>query len=456
MNQVTPIKFDYCHFNALIEINNLKRHDMMFLITPFSLALACCYIDDDNHLQDLISFMSFKQQKVFAALIKTIQLLPPNPELVVDVQQMIMSIVERSGQTMSVLATVADIIGINVSKESNELKSRKTQSTQSDVKRSHSAPIFSMKKLKNEVKHRKAKDMQTFSTLIEQGPRKTLYYANKNTSSSLSSLAESFPNFQAVIDQVIAACQVSQLTNAPLSLPAINLQGYPGIGKTQFVSALAKALQLEFFTINAAAMTGRFELSGGNPQYGDSDLGAIGRIMCFEAKSFQPIILIDELCMAKDNPQDSIIQPLYSFFEREQRKCFKENFLNLELDLSGCIIFTTTNDFESLKPALKSRLVNMEIEPPTPEHMKAITENMYKHCLIDMKLEQYFNDKLSAALLATLCHLPPRDVIEKLRLAIGKACVRADGKDLVILKLSDLNMLDNDSEVNQIQPNKVH
>ena len=439
MNQVTPLKFDYCHFNALLEMDNLKRHDMMFLITPFSLALACCYIDDDNHLQDIISFMSFKQQRVFAALIKTVQLLPPNPELVVEVQQMIVSIVERSGQTMSVLATVADIIGISVSKESNELKSRKTQSTQSCIKRSSSASIFSMKKLKNEVKHRKAKDMQTFSTLIELGPKKSLYYASKDTANSLSALAKSFPNFQRVIDQVIAACQVSQLTNTPLSLPAINLQGHPGIGKTQFVSALAKALQLEFFTINAAAMTGRFELCGGNPQYGDSDLGAIGRIMCFEAKSFQPIILIDELCMAKDNPQDSIIQPLYTFFEREQRKSFKENFLNIELDLSGAIIFTTTNNLESLKPALKSRLVNFDIEAPTPNQMQAIIQNMYKHCLADMKLESYFSDKLSTMLLSALCYSSPRRVSEKLRLAIGKACVRAENTKNVVLVFDDFD-----------------
>ncbi|WP_286272808.1 AAA family ATPase [Thalassotalea hakodatensis] len=447
MSQITSFEFNYCHFNAFLEIDNLKRHDMMFLITPSSLALACCYIDDDNHLQDIISFMSFNQQRVFAAMIKTIQQLPPNPELVVDIQQMIMHIFEHSGQTISILATVIEITGIYVRKESNELEIKKPQPTENDMKRSNSASIFSMKKLKNEVKHRKPKDMQTFSTLIEQGPKKTLYYANKNTTSSLSSLAKSFPNFQDVVDQVIAACQVSQLTNTPLSLPAINLQGHPGIGKTQFVSALAETLNLEFFAINAAAMTGRFELCGGNPQYGDSDLGAIGRIMCFEAKSFQPIILIDELCMAKDNPQDSIIQPLYSFFEREQRKSFKENFLNLGLDLSGAIIFTTTNDFESLKPALKSRLVNMEIEPPTPEHMKAITENMYKHCLKDMKLEQYFNDKLSASLLSTLCQLPPRSVVEKLRLAIGKACVRANNKSRVTLVLEDFKGVDFHCEV---------
>ena len=168
-----------------------------------------------------------------------------------------------------------------------------------------------------------------------------------------------------------------------LSLPVINLQGPPGIGKTQFIKALAKTLHLEFFSINAAAMSGRFELSGGNPQYMDADLGMIGQIMCYEAKSFQPILLIDELCMARDNQHDSIIQPLYSFFDREQRKCFKENFLNLELDLSGAIVFTTTNDFKQLKPALKSRLVNIDIKTPTPQQMQASSKTFMKAaCLI--------------------------------------------------------------------------
>jgi len=134
----------------------------------------------------------------------------------------------------------------------------------------------------------------------------------------------------------------------------------------------------------------------------DADVGMIGQIMCYEAKSFQPILLIDELCMAKDNHHDSIIQPLYSFFDREQRKCFKENFLNLELDLSGAIIFTTTNDYKQLKPALQSRLVNIDIKTPTPKQTQSIVQIIYESCVIDMKLKHYFNAKLSHELLSTL------------------------------------------------------
>ncbi len=427
---------------------------MMTSISNFLLAIACCYIDD-NLFQSTINFMTVDQQKTFKLLIKKIQKLSPDLNLVIDVQQMIIQVFEHSEATNNLLATVTDIIDIRFCKGLHKLKDQKVPLDHNNEMKNKLAPVFSIKKLKNEMIHRKSKDMPTLNKLKALGPYKTLYYANKRITKALLALTKSFPNFQHVIGQVTAACQVSALTNTPLSLPVINLQGHPGIGKTQFVSALAKILQLEFFTINAPAMTGRFELCGGNPQYGDSDLGAIGRIMCFEAKSFQPIILIDELCMTKDNHQESIIQPLYSFFEREQRKCFKENFLNLELDLSGTIIFTTTNDFESLKPALKSRLVNVEIDPPTPEQMKAITQTMYKHCLTDMKLERYFSDKLSSVLLSTLCHLPPRSVTEKLRLAIGKACVRAD-EAVVTLGVSDFNLLDKDYKVNHNQAKKIH
>ena len=362
----------------------------MTSISTYSLATACCYIDDDGYLEDLISFMSYEQQKAFKSLIHTIQEVSPSPEFVVETQQMIMHIFKHFFPTISALATIADMMDINFSKGLKELSDDKALLAKTNTPACDCRPLFSLDKLKIEMVHRKPKDTPKLQELVDLGPNKAPYCADKSSIEALQQLAKSFPNFTSVIGQISAACQVSLLTNTPLSLPVINLQGPPGIGKTQFISALAKALTLEFFTINAAAMTGRFELSGANPQYSDADLGAIGRIMCFESKSFQPIILIDELCMAKDNQHDSIIQPLYAFFDREQRKCFKENYLNLELNVSGAFIFTTTNDYESLKPALKSRLVNNEIEPPTPLQMQAITLNIYQQCLVDMQLADYF------------------------------------------------------------------
>ena len=74
--------------------------------------------------------------------------------------------------------------------------------------------------------------------------------------------------------------------------------------------------------------------------------------------------------------------------------------------------------------------------------MQAIVQCIYEQCLSDMKLESYFSSKLSAKLLSALCHLPPRNVSEQLRLAIGKACIRAKRSQNVVLDFDDLKDID--------------
>ncbi|PCI58513.1 MAG: hypothetical protein COB35_13650, partial [Gammaproteobacteria bacterium] len=164
-----------------------------------------------------------------------------------------------------------------------------------------------------------------------------------------------------------------------------------------------------------------------------------GQIMCVEAKTFQPLILIDELCMARDNTSDSVIQPLYSLFDREQRKCFKEHYLALELDLSGTLIITTTNNFEQLKPALKSRLVNFEIKPPTKKQMHGIVATLYNESLTELALTPYFKPELPSTVLSLLAKTSPRVAKEEIRLAIGQACSRAKQNAKITLDVNDFN-----------------
>lgn len=131
--------------------------------------------------------------------------------------------------------------------------------------------------------------------------------------------------------------------------------------------------------------------------------------------------------------------------------------MNLELDLSGVIIFTTTNDYKTLKPALKSRVININIDQPTPTQMKAIAQSIYENCLSDMKLQHYFNAELSLKLLSNLCHFSPRRLTEEIRLAIGSACIRATKTqrvELVIEDFDSLNMSQNaKSDIHSVTSN---
>ena len=126
--------------------------------------------------------------------------------------------------------------------------------------------------------------------------------------------------------------------------------------------------------------------------------------------------------MARDNSNDSVIQPLYSMFDREQRKSFREHYLDINLDLSGALFISTTNNFDKLKPALKSRLVNIEIKPPTQKQMYGIVATIHHDSLLKMKLMPYFKAELSPIVLPLLAQKSPRVAKEAIRLVIGQAC----------------------------------
>ncbi len=53
----------------------------------------------------------------------------------------------------------------------------------------------------------------------------------------------------------------------PLEVTHILLLGEPGLGKTKFVSELAKVLQLPYFELSLATITSSFVLSGGDLQW---------------------------------------------------------------------------------------------------------------------------------------------------------------------------------------------
>ena len=307
-----------------------------------------------------------------------------------------------------------------------------------DIKRETNA-LFCEQTLLENIKKVAKKDEAKYQAVLAAGALKRLYVPQKTYLHQLDELAQRFPNFKAVITLIKSSIQISLLGGEAFSFPILNLQGEPGCGKTCFVKALADTLTLEFFMLNVASMSGRFELVGGNKQYGDADMGAIGQIMCVEAKTFQPLILIDELCMARDNTSDSVIQPLYSLFDREQRKSFKEHYLALELDLSGTLIITTTNNFEQLKPALKSRLVNFEIKPPTKKQMHGIVATLYNESLTELALTPYFKPELPSTVLSLLAKTSPRVAKEEIRLAIGQACSRAKQNAKITLDVNDFN-----------------
>jgi ATP-dependent Lon protease len=150
-------------------------------------------------------------------------------------------------------------------------------------------------------------------------------------------------------------------------------------------------------------------------------------------------MFLDELCLAKSDGEWAITPSLLSLFDAEQRKNVKEQFLDLNFDCSGVLFFTTTNNYENLLPALKSRLTNFDIKPPSKMEMKKICQNIYTSYLKEKKFQRHLEEQLSFDVTESLSLLTPREAKNTLISALRKAFVRsADCSELGQVTLQDI------------------
>ncbi|TWX46356.1 AAA family ATPase [Colwellia hornerae] len=295
-------------------------------------------------------------------------------------------------------------------------------------------------------------DAKVFQQIQEKGNMKKLLYVPHDYKDRLNKLAKNFPNFTQVIEFLMGCLTESFITNLPLDLPVINFDGCPGIGKSQFSIEFASLFGLDFNTMPVTSMGDKFELIGAHKTWNNASIGSFSKILLLKNDSFQPFVLIDELCMVKSIGERNLVPTLLSLFESEQSQSVTENFLGFNVNFSGFIIFTTTNDIDNLVPALRSRIISFSIQKPTIEQMKTIGANIYTKYRVEKKLGKFLTDTIPTHCHQFFINQPPRLAKQLIIAAIRKAIQRVDIKlnQPLSIEPSDFQVLDNLNITNPI------
>jgi ATP-dependent Lon protease len=176
-----------------------------------------------------------------------------------------------------------------------------------------------------------------------------------------------FPHAEGVIDHICHEVE----SHPWVRFRPILIDGPPGGGKTRLVRAIAEALSVGLYRVDATSdLGGGF---GGLERRWYSSEPCVPLMAVARYRIANPIVLVDELDKASTRTDyGRIWSALLPFLEPEQASRYPDPCFQSDLDLSHVTIIGTANETWRLPSPLLDRLQTVTLPLPSAEHMNAL------------------------------------------------------------------------------------
>jgi len=199
-----------------------------------------------------------------------------------------------------------------------------------------------------------------------------------------SVLDEDHFDLEKVKERILEYLAVRALKGTSARGPIICFSGPPGVGKTSLGKSIAKATGREFVRISLGGVKDESEIRGHRRTYVGAMPGRFIQAMK-QCKTINPIILLDEIDKLGSDFKGDPASAMLEVLDPEQNCTFRDNYLNMNYDLSKVMFIATANVLEQIPGPLRDRMEIINLAGYTQEEKVQIS----KKYLIPKQMDEH-------------------------------------------------------------------